>query len=349
MGRRDAVAVVLEVNAECRRLLPSLAITYTAGWETRGNGSSANYAYGNLHHTATPTSAARPFPTEGLLVGGRSDLPGPLTNYATPWCTVDRPRLHVIAAHPANHAGASRASGPVPALALYNPQTLGNEIDYAGSSPMSDGQRLVAAVWTRAVANVLARGNVEHVRAHAETSITGKWDPGYAPGRTIDMSALRRDAATLTPLGAFLMALTDGEQRELLDTLRVVADQLCGPGWRTKDWGWPTQRFGGPAAQEKLTAVGLLWRIDREVNSKLDAATLPRPTTNTLWGHAMSAFVLAGQAVEQAKVAATRQITVDPSKIDLSRVALAAPALSDADAERIAGRVAELLAQRLAQ
>lgn len=199
MGRRDAVQTMLEVVAECRRLLPGLIVTWEPGWETRGNGTSANYSYGSIHHTASVSSAARPFPTQNLLRNGRSDLPGPLCNVATPWCTVESPRLHVVAAHPANHGGASRASGPIPKLALFNPTSIGNEIDYAGSTPMSGGQLLVGHVFTRAVANVLAGGNVEVVRAHFETSVTGKWDVGYAPGKSYDMAAWRRQAAAITP------------------------------------------------------------------------------------------------------------------------------------------------------
>jgi hypothetical protein len=189
--------VTIEVVARMRQYLPALVVSYEPGWERRGNGTSANYDFANVHHTATPTSLDRPFPTQALLRDGRVGLSGPLCNDAGPACTVERPRLHVVAAHPANHAGASRASGPVPALSLYNPRTRGLEIDYAGTVPMLAGQLLVAHVWTRANADVLAGGNVEHVRAHAETSVTGKWDPGYAPGRTIDMGAFRRAAAAL--------------------------------------------------------------------------------------------------------------------------------------------------------
>jgi hypothetical protein len=198
VGRRDAVQVTLEVVNRCRGYLPALTVTWEPGWETRGNGTSANYDFGNVHHTGSVTSAAKPFVTRNLLRDGRPDLSGPLCNEAGPWCTREAPRLHVIAAQPANHAGASRASGPVPALALYNPRTRGLEVDYPGSSPMTDGQLLVAHVWARANADVLARGNVEHIRGHAETSVTGKWDPGRAPGKTIDMAAFRRAAAALT-------------------------------------------------------------------------------------------------------------------------------------------------------
>lgn len=197
MGRSDAVQVTLEVIARMRALEPRLRVTYEAGWERRGNGLSANYDFASVHHTASSTSLARPFPTQSLLRDGRSDLSGPLCNEAGPACTVEAPWVHVVAAYPANHAGASRASGPVPALSLFNPRTRGLEIDYAGTVPMLAGQLYVAHLWSRANADVLARGNIEHVRAHAETSITGKWDPGRAPGVTIDMAAFRRAAAAL--------------------------------------------------------------------------------------------------------------------------------------------------------
>ena len=198
MGRRDAVAFTLEWAAEARRY--GALVTFEPGWETRGNGTSANYDFGNVHHTGVGSSLARPFPTKGTLIKGRPDLSGPLCNVAGPVGEGDRPHLHVIAAHPANHAGASRASGPVPALALFNPRTFGLEIDYGGNVAMSPGQYLAALIFTRALADVLAGGDVQIVRAHAETSKTGKWDPGWAPGRTIDMTRFRRDAAALIPI-----------------------------------------------------------------------------------------------------------------------------------------------------
>jgi hypothetical protein len=202
MGRTDEVAVCLAVNARMRQLDSRIKITAEAGWETRGNGLSGNYEGGIVHHTATPSSAARPFPTQTMLRTGRSDLPGPLCNYAGPYCTTGAPWIHLMAAFPANHAGASggRSMGPLPVTTLFNPRVLGLEIDYAGLTPMSDGQLYVAKLWSRAVADVLGR-STEYTRAHMETSITGKWDPGYANGRTIDMAAFRRGAATITPGG----------------------------------------------------------------------------------------------------------------------------------------------------
>ena len=229
MGRRDAVQVTLEVVAECRRLMANLVVTWEPGWETRGNGTSANYEGGIVHHTATPSSLTRPFPTQTLLRVGRSDLPGPLCNFAGPACTLEQPRLHVMAAHPANHAGASggRSMGPLPRTSLFNPRVLGLEIDYAGNVPMALAQLYVGKVWTRAVANVLARGDVEYVRAHMETSVTGKYDIGYAPGRTYDMPGWRRDSAALKAPNAATPAPTgDDEMNDWQDAVLNETNRL---------------------------------------------------------------------------------------------------------------------------
>lgn len=229
MGRRDAVQFTLEVVARARAL--GATVTFEPGWETRGNGTTANYEGAIIHHTASQSSAANPNPTRSVLINGRPDLTGPLCNFTGPWCAADAPWLHVIAANPANHAGASggRSMGPLPVTSLFNPRVVGLEIDYAGSSPMADGQRRAALIFARAVCDVLGR-STDYVRGHAETSITGKWDPGYATGKTIDLDAFRRDAATLTPSssGGFLMALSDAQQTELLSAMRDVRSWLRG-------------------------------------------------------------------------------------------------------------------------
>jgi len=219
--RTDGVAAVVEVVALMRRRLPALTVTYEPGWEKRGNGLAARYVGGIVHHTASASSSSRPFPTRTILRDGRPDLDGPLCNFAGPWCTVERPALVVMAAHPANHAGASggRSMGPLPRTSLFNPRVLGLEIDYAGTRPMSDGQALVAQVWAWAVAEVVD-GTVEHVRGHAETSITGKWDPGYAlvkgVGQTINLAAFRARAALTAVMGVDLSApISDDNVRRI--------------------------------------------------------------------------------------------------------------------------------------
>lgn len=194
----DVVRFVLRAVELARA--SGLTVTFEPGWETRGNGYAANYVGFLAHHTATPSSASNPFPTRTILRDGRSDLPGPLCNSAGP---ADG-SIHIMAAQAANHAGASggRSMGPLPTTALFNPRVWGHEIDYAGSVPMRPEVHQSATIWARCVLLALVeygqipRFDPERARLHAETSITGKWDPGYAPGKTIDGVAFRAAVAT---------------------------------------------------------------------------------------------------------------------------------------------------------
>lgn len=167
------------------------------GWRTRGVSMSTAFEGGIVHHTATPYGTC-----PQVLITGRGQpnpLPGPLANYSG---NADG-SLTVIAAGVANHAGASggRSMGPLPVTSSFNRRVLGLEIVYPGSSPMTDAQYRAATAWARAVADVVGYGDIQRVRAHAETSITGKWDPGYAPGKTIDMNKFRADAGNPGPVG----------------------------------------------------------------------------------------------------------------------------------------------------
>lgn len=161
------------------------------GWETRGNGQSSDYRGAIIHHTASRASSTDVEPTRRLVVTGRPDLRGPLCNSLGRFDGAVR----IVAAHPANHAGASggRSMGPLPVTRTFNRLVWGHEIDYAGVTPMSDAQYRSAVVLGAVVSTILGRPDEEWVRAHGETSITGKWDPGFAPDRTIDMNRYRAD------------------------------------------------------------------------------------------------------------------------------------------------------------
>lgn len=180
-----SVARAREINARLRAA--GIVVHEWPGWESRGNGQSSAYEGCLVHHTATAYGSA-----PRVLVDGRSDLSGPLCNYAG---NADG-SVTIIAAHPANHAGASggRSMGPLPVTGLFNKRVMGLEIVYPGDQPMRDAQYRTALVWAWIVTDVLGGSNIERARAHAETSITGKWDPGDAPGRTINMAAFRRAA-----------------------------------------------------------------------------------------------------------------------------------------------------------
>lgn len=182
-----SVARCREINARLRAA--GITVHEWPGWETRGNGQSSAYEGAIVHHTATAFGSA-----PAVLVNGRPDLAGPLCNYAG---NADG-SVTVIAAHPANHAGASggRATGPLPVTSLFNKRVLGLEIVYPGTVPMRAAQYRTAAIWSRIAVDVCGYGDIQRARAHAETSITGKWDPGEAPSRTINMAAFRAAALT---------------------------------------------------------------------------------------------------------------------------------------------------------
>jgi hypothetical protein len=105
----------------------------------------------------------------------------------------------VIAAHPANHAGAGagRSMGPLPRTRLFNPRVMGMEVDYAGLSPMSPEQYFTSQVFAIAIDELYGDGDCERCRLHAETSEEGKWDAGWKSGTPIDAAKFRRDAIAL--------------------------------------------------------------------------------------------------------------------------------------------------------
>lgn len=190
-----AVSDILFVVSVLREY--AITVTFEPGWENRGNGQWTDRYEGSIiHHTGTPgVSYANPGPTARLLRDGRSDLSGPLCNGQGRFDG----SVHIIAAFPANHAGASGgpSMGPLPVTGLFNPRVMGWEMDYAGNTPMSPEQYRTAQVIAIATQRLRGRPSVEWTRAHAETSIEGKWDPGYAPGKTINMSVFRAGAANV--------------------------------------------------------------------------------------------------------------------------------------------------------
>lgn len=195
VGFANAVVAGLRYNG--------VPVTFEPGWETRGNG----YVFpGGMpeglitHHTGDNYGAGL-----SILVNGRSDLDPPLCNC----CTYPDGRIHVIAAHCANHAGASGgpSMGPLPVTRLFNPRVWGNEVMYPGLAPWTPAQYRSARVLGAVISGILRRSGPDWVRGHFETSTEGKWDPGIGDGTThsFDMNRFRAEMwAALTrpaPLG----------------------------------------------------------------------------------------------------------------------------------------------------
>jgi hypothetical protein len=228
-----SVARCREINARLRRA--GITVHEYPGCWSRGNGLSPAYEGGVPHHTASAFGMALPNTGIGkLLANGRSDLSGPLCN----WAGNDDGTLTFIAAFPANHAGASggRSMGPLPTTRLFNPRVLGLEIVYPGTVPMRTAQYRAALIWSRIVADVVGHANIQRIRAHAEVSVTGKWDPGDANGRTINMPAFRTAATVIKP-----------EENDMQPT-----DPVKDPGGGKWGWIWLNTQLNAAAIRKML-------------------------------------------------------------------------------------------------
>lgn len=225
----NPVAVILRAAQLARQA--GLTVTFEPGWETRGNGYIARWVGVIVHHTAASSSPNRPFPSRTVLRDGRPGLSGPLCNSAGP---ADG-SIHVMAAQAANHAGASggRAMGPLPTTSLFNPLVFGHEIDYSGGVAMLAGQYRAAVVWSFAVlvalreAGQIGSADPERIRAHYETSVTGKIDISYSitPVRHYDMRQFRADAARSMSEGATVSALPADVEWDTASRIEAIFNQ----------------------------------------------------------------------------------------------------------------------------
>lgn len=194
-----SVARCREINARLRAA--GIVVHELPGWESRGNGFSSAYQGGIVHHTGGGFGTALHGNFRGnQMIVGTEKVKGPLCNYTGN----EDGSVTVVAAHPANHAGAGlgRSMGPLPRTRAFNKFVLGLEIIYPGDVPMKDAQFRTAVLWSQIVIAVCGHGDAERIRGHGETSITGKWDPGFAHGKIIDMNAFRnavRQETDLTP------------------------------------------------------------------------------------------------------------------------------------------------------
>lgn len=217
-------------------ILRSLGVTVTfePGWEVRGNGQSSAYQGGIIHHTGGAYNNTCPW----ILIGGRSDLAGPLCNFAG----LANGVIHVVAAHPANHAGASGgpSTGPFPRTSLFNRLVMGLEICYPGAQPMTNEQYRSAKAFAKTMQ--VMYGDIERARAHRETSIEGKWDPGYAPGKTIDMAALRAEAAN--------------QEEDEVSAEQVWGYEIGNPGEEDPAFMWLQQtKYAAKTTEAKVDAL----------------------------------------------------------------------------------------------
>lgn len=162
-----------------------LKVVEIPGWQSRGRPASTGGfdPRGVLCHHTGGSSNDRGY-VEWMARTGRSDLPAPLCQIA-----LDRQGVvYICAAGRANHAGSARATGPMPS-GDGNYLYIGIEALNTGSEGWTKAQYDAYVALCAALCEHYG-WPASHVRAHRETSSTGKWDPGK-----LDMQKFRTDIA----------------------------------------------------------------------------------------------------------------------------------------------------------
>ena len=234
-----------------------------SGWQTHNRNSKGAWGPVNgfiWHHTGADVPDARAY-AAGTLYNGLSDLPGPLCHFSI---GLDG-TVYLVGWGRANHAG-----GGDPAVLQHviaedytgqlhptkgnltgvdgNAHFYGVEIQYSGSHTMSTAQYATARRLSAAILDFHGWSE-KSVIAHGEWS-SDKWDPGYAPGKIMNMVAVRTDvAATLTagPTQEDTVALTPDDISKVADAvfakLAALKAQLetdtkprAAACWRTRTW-----------------------------------------------------------------------------------------------------------------
>lgn len=171
---------------------PGLEVIPVPGWKTRSRPPSTGAfdPEGNLwHHTGAkdqnPLSITDDFEYARWLAEiGRSDLAAPLCQNS-----VGRDgQIYLCAAGRGNHAGVATAQAGIPA-GDGNKLYLGWECQNSGSEGWTKAQYNAMVLGGAATSAAYGWGAPQN-RAHRETSVTGKWDPGL-----LDMEKFRDDIA----------------------------------------------------------------------------------------------------------------------------------------------------------
>lgn len=124
-------------------LLADVDVTWVPGWQDRGRPYAFRPQGCVIHHTATSRRAAGDYPSLGIVRDGRSDLPGPLSQFGLGRSGT----VYVIAAGTANHAGPGGWNGLSGNTTVWGVEAENDGIGEPWSAAALDSYpRLVAAL-----------------------------------------------------------------------------------------------------------------------------------------------------------------------------------------------------------
>jgi peptidoglycan hydrolase-like protein with peptidoglycan-binding domain len=171
-----------------------LKVSECPGWETRGHGEMGKVLGVLCHHTATPGKKAN-MPTLDLLITGRPDLAGPLSQLG-----LGRDgTYYIVAAGRCYHAGAGSFQG----ITAGNSSFIGIEAENTGGSDDRPWPEVQIDAYHRGVAAILKHigKGAEFCAGHKEYALPKgrKTDPSFdmEPFRAAVSAILQGDATAV--------------------------------------------------------------------------------------------------------------------------------------------------------
>jgi hypothetical protein len=212
-------------------------------WETHNRNSKGPWGPVNgfmWHHTGSDSDDQRM-----LLRKGYSSLPGPLCHFGIAQDGI----VWLIGWGRANHAGLgdddvlnaviNETDPPVDneANTDFNRHFYGAEIWYSGNHLMTTAQYDSAILLSCAINDFHGWNEYSEI-GHGEAQ-PGKWDPGYAPGKMMNMDEVRRDIKARFVKGSKPVSTPDSEDKPApkSKTYKEVwnTDSMKKPGTHTSD------------------------------------------------------------------------------------------------------------------
>jgi hypothetical protein len=157
-------------------------VVEVAGWKTRGVDFPAKPQVVVCHHTGTPPSTTKDYPSLVTVRDGREDLSGPLSQLGLGYSGT----VYVIAAGVAHHAGKGSWRG----INVGNERSVGIEAESPGDGTWTPKQREVYPRLAACVADYLEQP-ATNICAHRESALPAGRKPDPVG---IDMPKLRAAA-----------------------------------------------------------------------------------------------------------------------------------------------------------
>lgn len=201
-----------------------LTVVETDGWKTRGTAFPRSPSVVVAHHTATPSSAKGDMPTLRLLVEGRSDLPGPLSQLGLGRSGT----VYVIASGRANHAGKGSWDG----VDVGNTASVGIEAEHPGGTAPWPAVQLAAYDRLAAALLDLLDQPSRRLCGHKESAQPRgrKVDPN------LDMSDMRHRVGRLLTAGPTAALKPTPPEPVQEDTVLLVIDLAAERVWQIRPW-----------------------------------------------------------------------------------------------------------------